>query len=68
MSFQYKRKNGETVEIVSIQNTCPDYYQWGKNCANLYLSEEDARKALGSASGVAPDRDLFWEGYLSVKP
>lgn len=70
MSFTRTRSDGAEVEIVSMpaskDMTLADYYQWGKNNANLEHDEETTRKTLVSFGIVfsAEESDEFWRGYF----
>lgn len=74
MGFTRTRSDGKEVEIVSIDSnrTNADYYQWGKNCANLEHTEEETRKVLSSYGDnfTAEQSDEFWRGFYDhqIKP
>lgn len=69
MSFIRTRSDGKEVEIISIDRAITDYYQWGKNCANLEQTEEEIRKVLVSYGDdfSAEDSDNFWRGFTDNK-
>lgn len=55
-------------EIVSIDSNNPDMYQWGVNCKNLKLSEEECRSVFfqyESEQFTTEQMNQFWEGYSS---
>ena len=69
MSFNRTRSDGVKVEIVSLPSsnmTNADYYQWGKNCANLEHTEEETRGVLNNfgITFTAEQSDEFWRGYF----
>lgn len=69
MSFNRTRSDGKEVEIVSINNDNVDYYQWGKNCANLEQTEDEVKNLvdkgmLFSEKATLEQTDEFWRGFL----
>lgn len=69
MSFTRTRSDGKEVEIVSINNANLDYYQWGKNCANLEQTEDEIKNLISKDMLFSPDTtseqaDEFWRGFL----
>jgi hypothetical protein len=72
MGFEHTRSDGVKVTIVSIpanEMSFADYYQWGKNCANLEQTVEDANEVLVSfdLDFTSEESDEFWRGYHDNK-
>ena len=69
MGFQRTRSDGKEVEIVSINNQNVNYYQWGKNCANLEQTEDEVKHLIDQGhmfdEKVKPEQtDDFWRGFI----
>jgi len=51
---------------IKIDSVNCKFYQWGKNCSIIKLTEEEAIKNLKTQVMNQEEIDLFWYGYYYI--